>query len=97
MQEEKLITAILTQAVEDAKYTGTSKKKLKHKIEALTWIENDDPQFEYYCRLLNIEPNYIKSKLDRNLDAKISSKQKSMAKLIIAAMEKRMNNEQRRG
>jgi hypothetical protein len=46
--------------------------------------------------LLNIEPNYIKSKLDRNLDAKISSKQKSMAKLIIAAMEKRMNNEQRR-
>ena len=29
MQEEKLITAILTQAVEDAKYTGTSKKKLK--------------------------------------------------------------------
>ena len=31
---EKLITAILTQAVDDAKYTGTRKKYLKHKIEA---------------------------------------------------------------
>jgi len=71
MQEEKLITAILTQAVEDAKYTGTSKKKLKHKVEALTWIEYNNPQFEYDCRLLNIEPNYIKSKLDRNLDARL--------------------------
>ena len=43
MEGEKLITAILTQAVEDAKYTGTNKKKLKHKIEALRWIEDDDP------------------------------------------------------
>ena len=93
---EKLVTAILTQAVDDAKYTGTAKHNLKHKIEAINWIMTDDPQFKYYCRLLNIEPNYIKSKLDRNVDAKISNKQKSMAKLIIAAMEKRMNNEQRR-
>ena len=29
--EERFITAILTQAVEDASYTGTSKKYLKHK------------------------------------------------------------------
>ncbi len=46
MQEEKVITEILTQAVEDAKYTGTNKKKLKHKIEALRWIEDDDAQFK---------------------------------------------------
>ena len=23
----------------------------------------DDPQFKYYCRLLNIEPSYVKNKL----------------------------------
>ena len=31
MNGEKLVTAILTQAVEDAKYPGTNKKYLKHK------------------------------------------------------------------
>tara|TARA_B100000459_G_C8507947_1_gene170402 strand:- start:41 stop:331 length:291 start_codon:yes stop_codon:yes gene_type:complete len=96
MQEEKLITAILTQAVEDAKYTGTNKKKLKHKIEALRWIEDDDPQFKYYCRLLNIEPSYIKNKLDGNVDSKISEKQQPVAAVIISAMLKNMNNERRR-
>ena len=94
--EEKLITAILTQAVEDAKYTGTNKKKLKHKIEALRWIEDDDPQFKYYCRLLNIEPSYIKNKLDGNVDSKISEKQQPVAAVIISAMLKNMNNERRR-
>ena len=51
---EKLVTAILTQAVDDAKYTGTAKHNLKHKIEAINWIMTDDPQFKYYCRILNI-------------------------------------------
>ena len=96
MQEEKLITAILSQAVEDAKYTGTNKKKLKHKIEALRWIEDDDPQFKYYCRLLNIEPSFIKNKLDENVDSKISEKQQPVAAVIISAMLKNMNNERRR-
>ena len=96
MDGEKLITAILTQAVEDAKYTGTNKKKLKWKIEALRWIEDDDPQFKYYCRLLNIEPSYIKNKLDGNVDSKISEKQQPVAAVIISAMLKNMNNERRR-
>ena len=96
MQEEKLITAILTQAVEDAKYTGTSKKKLKHKIEALTWIENDDPQFKYYCRLLNIEPSYIKNKLENHTDTNYTPEQQPIAAKIISAMLKKQNNEQRR-
>ena len=96
MRNEKLITAILTQAVEDAKYTGTNKKKLKHKIEALRWIEDDDPQFKYYCRLLNIEPNYIKNKLDKNADAKISEEQQPIAAIVISAMLKNMKNERRR-
>ena len=96
MRNEKLITAILTQAVEDAKYTGTNKKKLKHKIEALRWIEDDDPQFKYYCRLLNVEPNYIKNKLDKNADAKISEEQQPIAAIVISAMLKNMKNEKRR-
>ena len=96
MRNEKLITAILTQAVEDAKYTGTNKKKLKWKIEALRWIEDDDPQFKYYCRLLNVEPNYIKNKLDKNADAKISEEQQPIAAIVISAMLKNMKNEKRR-
>ena len=43
--EDRLITAILTQAVEDAKYTGLSKKYLRHKVEAINWILSNDPQF----------------------------------------------------
>ena len=82
--EEKLITAILTQAVEDAKYTGLSKKYLKHKIEAVNWILSDDPQFNYYCKLLNIEPSYIKNKVKAHADTKVSSKQKVLVKPIVA-------------
>ena len=96
MINEKLITAILTQAVDDAKYTGTRKQYLKHKIEAINWITSDDPQFTYYCRLLNIEPSYIKNKLERSADSKISNKQQPTAAVIISAMLKSMNNEQRR-
>ena len=88
MRNEKLITAILTQAVEDAKYTGTNKKKLKHKIEALRWIEDDDPQFKYYCRLLNVEPNYIKNKIKNHTDTSFTSKQKPMIKSIVANLLK---------
>ena len=51
--EEKFITAILTQAVEDARYIGFSKKYLKHKIEAINWIMSNDPQFKYFL-LFNI-------------------------------------------
>ena len=32
---EKLITAIITQAVDDAKYIGSRKKYLNHKVEAI--------------------------------------------------------------
>tara|TARA_Y100001958_G_C21024538_1_gene399795 strand:+ start:474 stop:770 length:297 start_codon:yes stop_codon:yes gene_type:complete len=96
MDGEKLITAILTQAVDDARYTGTRKKYLKHKIEALNWIENEDPQFKYYCRLLNIEPNYIKSKIKGHVDAKITKEQRPIAAAIISAMVKSKKNEQRR-
>jgi len=93
--EEKLITAILTQAVEDAKYTGLNKKYLRHKVEAINWILSNDPQFKYYCKLLNIEPSYIRNKVKVHADTKISSKQKVLVKPIIKMLE-RKNNESRR-
>ena len=78
--EEMLITKILTQAVEDAKYTGLSKKYLKHKIEAINWIMTNDPQFKYYCKLLNIEPSYIQNKIKRYTDTRITPQQKMIIK-----------------
>ena len=85
---EKLITAILTQAVDDARYTGTRKKYLKHKIEAINWIMSDDPQFKYYCRLLNIEPSYVKNKIKNHTDTSFTSKQKPMIRLSLLMLLK---------
>ena len=80
---EKLITAILTQIVDDAKYKRHKKKIFKHKIEFIQWIMSDDPQFKYYCRLLNIEPSYVKNKLLNHTDTSFTSQQKPMIKDII--------------
>ena len=92
--EDRLITAILTQAVEAAKYTGLSKKYLRHKVEAINWILSDDPQFSYYCKLLNIEPSYIKNKIKLHTNTRFSKKQKVLVKPIIKMLE-RKNNEPR--
>ena len=89
--EEKFITAILTQAVEDARYTGLSKKYLKHKIEAINWIMSNDPEFKYYCKLLNIEPSYIRNKIKLYGDVSISSKQKVLLKPIVELLLKKQN------
>ena len=96
MNGEKLVTAILTQAVDDAKYTGTRKKYLKHKVEAINWIMTDDPQFKYYCRLLNIEPSYIKNKINGHVDAKITKEQQPIVKPIVTALLKSKRYEQER-
>ena len=82
--EEGFITAILTQAVEDAKYVGDNKQDIKHKVEAINWIMGNDPQFNYYCKLLNIEPNYIQSKIKRYKETGFTSKQKVLLKPIVA-------------
>ena len=84
--EEMLITKILTQAVEDAKYTGSSKFDLEHKIESINWIMGGDPQFKYYCKLLNIEPSYIQNKIKN--DTKITSQQKVILKPIVEKLLK---------
>ena len=85
---EKLITAILTQAVEDAKYIGFNKKYLKHKIESINWIMTNDPKFDYYCKLLNIEPSYIKNKVKKHPDTRITKKQRVLLIPIVKAMLK---------
>ena len=89
--EEGFITAILTQAVEDAKYVGDNKQDIKHKVEAINWIMGNDPQFNYYCKLLNIEPSYIQNKIKRYNEVKFTKKQKPIVQML-----ERKNNEQRR-
>ena len=84
--EEGFITSILTQAVEDAKYTGFNKQDLEHKIESINWIMGGDPQFKYYCKLLNIEPSYIQNKIKN--DTKITSQQKVILKPIVEKLLK---------
>ena len=81
--EEMMITKILTQAVEDAKYTGLSKFDLEHKIESINWIMGGDPQFKYYCKLLNLEPSSIQRMIKSYGDTNITSKQKRLLKPIV--------------
>ena len=78
--QEGLITAILTQSVEDAKYTGTNKIDLQHKIESINWIMSNDTQFQHYCKLLNIETSYIQNKIKN--DVKITSEQKIILEVM---------------
>jgi hypothetical protein len=78
--EEMLITKIITQAVEDARYSGTSEFDLGHKVESISWIVSSDPQFKYYCKLLNIEPSYIQNKIKRFTDTRITPQQKVIIK-----------------
>ena len=89
--EEMLITKILTQAVEDAKYTGSSKFDLEHKIESINWIMGGDPQFKYYCKLLNLEPYYIQNKIKSYGDTRITQQQKVILKLLVKQILKSKN------
>ena len=88
--EQGFITAILTQAVEDAKYVGYNKQDIKYKMEAINWIMNSDPQFTYYCKLINIEPSYIQNKIKRYSEVKYTKEQKPIVQMI-----ERKNNESR--
>ena len=86
--EEMLITKILTQAVEDAKYTGLRTRDLREKIESINWIMGGDPQFKYYCKLLNIEPSYIQNKIKNYGDTRITSQQKVILRPIVEKLLK---------
>ena len=74
--EERFITAILTQAVEDASYTGTSKKYLKHKQSAIDWFMSNDPQFMQYCKILGLDSNTIRNKIVKHVPMTITKQQK---------------------
>ena len=89
--EEGFITAILTQAVEDARYIGSNKYMIKQKFESITWIMSNDPQFNYYCKVINIEPSYIKNKIKTYRNTGFTKEQKPIVQMI-----ERKNNEQRR-
>ena len=73
--EENFITQILTQAVEDASYEGTSKKYLKHKVTASDWIVNYDPQYQEYCKMIGLDPSTIRNKILKNVNMTLTKKQ----------------------
>ena len=82
--EERFITAILTQAVEDASYTGTSKKYLKHKVDAIDWLLNKDSEdhdvFLNYCTMIGLSPSRIQNKVRTIVNPKLTRKQQSIMK-----------------
>ena len=82
--EERFITAIITQAVEDASYQGASKKYLKHKVNAIDWILNKESEHHWafidYCTMIGLSPSRIQNKLRANVNPRLTTKQKSIMK-----------------
>ena len=82
--EERFITAIITQAVEDASYQGVSKKYLKHKVNAIDWILNKESEHHWafidYCTMIGLSPSRIQDKVRTVLNPKLTIKQKSIMK-----------------
>ena len=73
--EENFITAILTQAVEDASYEGTTDYNNKFKVEATNWILSNHPEYQNYCRMIGLDPSTIRNKLLKNGNTHITKKQ----------------------
>ena len=84
--EEKFITAILTQAVEDSAYMGKRPRYLKHKVEAIDWILNKEGEHHWsflnYCTMLGLSPSKIQNKVRMHLNPKLTTIQKSVMKGI---------------
>ena len=76
--EENFISSIITQPIQDASYEGTSKKKLKHKKEAIDWFMNNNPQFIQYCKILGLDSNTIRNKIVKNVPMTITKQQKEI-------------------
>ena len=77
---EKLILAIIMQAVEDAGYDGINKKFLKVKQDAIDWIVDKDPQFVEYWKMLGMSPDGIRDRIIKNVNMKYTKQQKVMKK-----------------
>ena len=84
--DEKFITAILTQAVEDSAYMGKRPRYLKHKVEAIDWILNKEGEHHWsflnYCTMLGLSPSKIQNKVRTHLNPKLTTIQKSVMKGI---------------
>jgi len=84
--DEKFITAILTQAVEDTMYMGKRPRYLKHKVEAIDWILNKEGEHHWsflnYCTMLGLSPSNIQNKVRMHLNPKLTTIQKSVMKGI---------------
>ena len=74
--EEKFITSIIEQAIEDCAYTGTSVKMLKFKMDAIDWIVGNNPEFLNYCKMLAMDSDTIRNKIIKHVDMSYSQKQK---------------------
>jgi len=84
--DEKFITAILTQAVEDSAYMGKRPRYLKHKMDAIDWILNKDSEHHWsfldYCTMIGLSPSKIQNKVRIHLNPKLSKQQQSIMKGI---------------
>ena len=82
--DEKFITAILTQAVEDTMYMGKRPRYLKHKVEAIDWILNKESEHHWsflnYCTMLGLSPSKIQNKVKGFIDPKLTTTQKLIMK-----------------
>jgi len=82
--EERFITAILTQAVEDTMYMGKRPRYLKHKVEAIDWILNNESEHHWsflnYCTMLGLSPSKIQNKVREFINPKLSNTQKLIMK-----------------
>ena len=74
--EESFITAIISQAIEDTTYTGTSKKKIKFKMDAIDWIVGRHVEYINYCKMLGLDAETIRNKIVDNVDMSYTQKQK---------------------
>ena len=78
--DEKFITAIIKQAIEDTTYSGKSLKKIKFKMDAIDWIVGLHPEFVNYCKMLAMDTDTIRNKIIANLDMTFTEQQKLLIK-----------------
>ena len=78
LPEENFITSIIQQAIEDASYTGTSKKQIRAKQQAIDWFMSNDPQFMQYCKILGLDSNTIRNKIVKHVPMTTTKKQKEV-------------------
>ena len=74
--DEKFITAIIKQAIEDTTYSGKSLKKIKFKMDAIDWIVGLHPEFVNYCKMLAMDTDTIRNKIIAHVDMSYTQKQK---------------------